>query len=46
MLVTLPPLKIQISPRKVAIKQWVSWTGLYRVRRRERNRLARYANHK
>ena len=28
MLVTLPPLKIQIRvrrPRKVAIKQWVSW---------------------
>src|SRR5215471_1374517 len=46
MLVTLPPLKIQIRPCKVAIKQWVSWKGLYRVRRRERNRLARYANHK
>jgi hypothetical protein len=28
MLVTLPPIKIQIRvrrPRKVAIKQWVSW---------------------
>ena len=27
MLVTLPPLKIQIRPRKVAIKQWVTYTG-------------------
>jgi hypothetical protein len=43
MLVTLPPLKIQIRasrPPKVAIKQWVSWKGLYRLRRRERIRLA------
>ena len=30
MLVTLPPLKIQLRvsrPRKVAIKQWVTYTG-------------------